>query len=76
MLRLRWRYVDGAHAKHLVVFDNDDKIIIRQWLEAQSGYYTGNGDTDLVGKKTSNIKHFWQIFNHEIYSENIADYLK
>ena len=60
-MRVFVRNIDAGHGWQEIITDDDLKIV-SQKIFANSGYYTGAGNPEFIGKKTSDILHFWQKF--------------
>lgn len=50
------RSVDAGHGTQYVEVVGE--TITRQWLEARQGYYTGDGNPELVGKPKSAMRGY------------------
>ena len=53
-MRIYYRNIDAGHGRQYVVFEGG--IVVDQWLSANSGYYTGDGNPEWIGKKRIGLK--------------------
>ena len=60
-MRVFTRKIDAGHGWQEII-TTDDLKVVRQRIFAISGYYTGDGNPEFVGRKTSEIPHFWRKF--------------
>jgi len=70
-MRIFQRTIDNGHGYQLLIIDSHKKVIY-QGIYAHQGMYTGDGNPEFVGKKTSEIKHFWKTF-HEMKGDAAID---
>ena len=48
-MKLYYRNVDAGHGRQCVLVSHGK--IMEQWLEADSGHYTGSGNPEWIGQK-------------------------
>ncbi len=68
--RLFYREIDAGHGKQFVL--TCEGKIVYQYLVANSGYYTGDGNPEWIELRTKDIKHFWRMFK-EIKDYSFVD---
>ena len=53
-MKLYYRNVDAGHGRQCVLVSHGK--IMEQWLEADSGHYTGSGNPEWVGQKNIGLR--------------------